>query len=151
MNNPMTRAASFYEQLSKSQQVDVRRGRLGSSGLWQMLIHIEKDRASDATLSMWVDLLIAMSGSAGHDGTPFGKALALTGWSEGRLNQLLSADKDTILVEMRRIGAYLKSYGQKADWDQAANLASALHYGDDESIKRARLRIAGAYYRQADK
>lgn len=142
----MHRAASFYEKLPKSQQVDVRRGRLGSIGLWQMLIHLEKDQSGPEKLRVWTELLIAMTNSSGYDGTSFGAALAKAGWSEMRLNQLLSAGPNTVLTELRRLGQYLKSKNQKADWNQAKSLAWAVHFGTTQERKEARLQVAQSYF-----
>lgn len=142
----MKRATQVYNNLPKSQQVDVRRGRAGSSGLWQMLIALEKDRSSGEKLMFWADLLIAMTNSYGYSERPFGAALAACDWSEMRLNQLLSAGPDTVLVELRRVGQYLKSNGQKANWNDAKNLAYATCFGDEQDRKKARLRIAQSYY-----
>lgn len=147
----MRRAANVYENLPKSQQVDVRRGRIGSTGLWQMMIALEKDRSSEEKLSFWTSLLIAMIQSEGYANIPFGKALQQAGWSETRLNQLLHAGPDSILTELRRLGQYLKSKNQKADWNQAKSLAWAVCFGTEQQIKTARLRIARSYFTSSDK
>jgi len=94
----------------------------------------------------WAALFMGMAHAAGpHDpGTPLGRALAESGWSELRFVRLMRARGDGLFEEVRRLAQYLSSKSQPADWTGMANL---LLDQDGEWAERHRRAIARDYYR----
>lgn len=76
----------------------------------------------------WAAILRAMAEGAPNPnafGTPFGKALAETGYAEPRFVRLLRADGDDLAREVRLAAVWLARAGAKASWVEPAELILA--------------------------
>jgi len=74
---------------------------------------------------------------------PLGKALAESGYSEARLDRLLSAEGEILSTLILRAARFLAAKGETCDWSDIARL---LLTGDPDKREKARLRIADYYY-----
>lgn len=100
----------------------------------------------NAALSAWAVLVCAMArgGPKSHQyGKPFGSALFESGYSEARLERLLSADADVQLTLFDSTSRFLAAKGASFDWTDAAALLFSKEEGRQE---RARRKIAESYY-----
>jgi CRISPR system Cascade subunit CasB len=88
---------------------------------------------------------LATLGKEGHDPRrPLGQALAESQFSEGRLEQLLSAPEDVRPDLFMSAVRFLAAKGERFDWrDGAAFLLTQ----DNEQRQRLNHRIAAAFYR----
>jgi CRISPR system Cascade subunit CasB len=114
--------------------------------LW--LRHVSEDLPNEAQTEAWMTLAwgLAISGEASHDPKrPLGQALAESGFSEGRLERLLSAPDDVRIELFMSAVRFLAAKGERFDWSEAARFLLAVDAAKRESIHR---RIAQAYYRQ---
>lgn len=89
---------------------------------------------------------LALSGQNSHrPDRPLGKALVESGYSEARLERLLSADAATQHALFASLIRFMNSKGEGFDWKDAARLLLVVNDDKREAIHRA---IASAYYRQ---
>jgi len=113
--------------------------------LW--LRHLGDDLPPEFQTPAWMTIAwgLATLGKEGHDPRrPLGQALAESQFSEGRLEQLLSAPEDVRPDLFMSAVRFLAAKGQRFDWrDGAAFLLTQ----DNEQRQRLNHRIAAAFYR----
>lgn len=113
--------------------------------LW--LRHLGRDLPHEPQTEAWAALAwgLATVGPGGHaPQRPFGQALAESGFSEGRLERLLSAPEDARLDLFMSAIRFLAAKGECFDWLEAAQFLLTHDADKREGIHR---RIASAYYR----
>jgi len=110
--------------------------------------HIEPRLGSEATSEpvqrTWATVLGSLALLKTGDVHP-GSALARVGYSELRLNRLLSARDERLLDEFRAAVRFLAAKKSAVDWPQFALLI--LHDPDSHTGDGVRRHLAGAYYR----
>jgi CRISPR system Cascade subunit CasB len=113
--------------------------------LW--LRHLGDDLPPEFQTPAWMTIAwgLATLGKEGHDPRrPLGQALAESKFSEGRLEQLLSAPEDIRPDLFMSAVRFLAAKGERFDWrDGAAFLLTQ----DNEQRQRLNHRIAAAFYR----
>jgi CRISPR system Cascade subunit CasB len=113
--------------------------------LW--LRHLGDDLPPEFQTPAWMTIAwgLATLGKEGHDPRrPLGQALAESQFSEGRLEQLLSAPEDVRPDLFMSAVRFLAAKGERFDWrDGAAFLLTQ----DNEQRQRLNHRIAAAFYR----
>ena len=113
--------------------------------LW--LRHLGDDLPPEFQTPAWMTIAwgLATLGKEGHDPRrPLGQALAESQFSEGRLEQLLSAPEDVRPDLFMSAVRFLAVKGERFDWrDGAAFLLTQ----DNEQRQRLNHRIAAAFYR----
>jgi CRISPR system Cascade subunit CasB len=113
--------------------------------LW--LRHLGDDLPPEFQTPAWMTIAwgLATLGKEGHDPRrPLGQALAESQFSEGRLEQLLSAPEDVRPDLFMSAVRFLAAKGERFDWrDGAAFLLTQ----DNEQHQRLNHRIAAAFYR----
>jgi CRISPR system Cascade subunit CasB len=113
--------------------------------LW--LRHLGDDLPPEFQTPAWMTIAwgLATLGKEGHDPRrPLGQALAESKFSEGRLEQLLSAPEDVRPDLFMSAVRFLAAKGERFDWrDGAAFLLTQ----DNEQRQRLNHRIAAAFYR----
>lgn len=113
--------------------------------LW--LRHFEDDPPHESRIGTWMGIVwgIATLGPDSHSASrPLGQALADAGFSEERLERLLSAP-DEIRIDMFISAVrYLAAKDAQFDWTEAATFLLTTDAGKRELINR---RIAQQYYR----
>lgn len=75
---------------------------------------------------------------------PAGRALAENGYSEKRLERLLSADGDVLRTLILRAARFLAAKGESVNWTDFARL---LLTKKRDSLEKAKMSIAADYYR----
>lgn len=113
--------------------------------LW--LRHLGDDLPEESQTEAWMTLAwgLATSGEASHDPRrPLGQALAESGFSEGRLERLLSAPDDLRIELFMSALRFLAAKGERFDWRDAAQFVLTRDHDKREAIHR---RIAAAYFR----
>jgi CRISPR system Cascade subunit CasB len=99
----------------------------------------------------WMTLVagIALMSPGGHrPDKPFGAALAEQGYSEARLERLLSTAGDTRRELLLRTLRFLSSKNASCDFVQVARL---LHARDSDVLEQCRRRIARDFYSKNEK
>lgn len=112
------------------------------------LRHMDADLPSDHQSKAWTLLAwgLATAGSGAHrPDRPLGRALAECGYSEARLERLLSADAEIQRPLFASLVRFMASKGEGFDWRDAARLLLVV---DDEKRESVHREIATAYYRQ---
>jgi CRISPR system Cascade subunit CasB len=113
--------------------------------LW--LRHLGDDLPPEFQTPVWMTIAwgLATLGKEGHDPRrPLGQVLAESQFSEGRLEQLLSAPEDIRPDLFMSAVRFLAAKGERFDWrDGAAFLLTQ----DNEQRQRLNHRIAAAFYR----
>jgi CRISPR system Cascade subunit CasB len=141
-----TRINKAYQNLSRGDQAELRRGTPGAAPFWRVLHQagIDLDTLVPRQAERWRVLLTALAHARRYDpNVPLGRALAEAGWSEVRFVRLMEAEPDTLGVLLRRCAQYLNNKQQAANWNDARKL---LFYAGEDA-ERERLRIARDYYR----
>lgn len=113
--------------------------------LW--LRYMDSDLPEESQTEAWMTLAwgLAMSGEASHDPKrPLGQALAESGFSEGRLERLLSAPDDVRIEIFMSAVRFLAAKGERFDWREAAQFVLTRDADKREAVHR---RIAAAYFR----
>lgn len=113
--------------------------------LW--LRHLGSDLPPENRTEAWMAIAwaIATLGEGCHDPKrPFGQALAESGYSEGRLERLLSAPDDVRIDLFMSAVRFLAAQGERFDGRDAAQLLLTLDADKREGLHR---RIATAYFR----
>ncbi len=117
--------------------------------LW--LRHLGSDLPAQQQTDAWMILAwgLATAGQGAHDPKrPLGQALAKSGYSEGRLERLLSAPDDVRLDLFMSTVRFLTTKGERFDWQDAALFLLTLDADKREGLHR---RIATSYYRNLSK
>lgn len=117
--------------------------------LW--LRHLGEEPPHEAQTEAWMTLAwgLAISGEGSHDPKrPLGQALAESGFSEGRLERLLSAPDDVRIELFMSAVRFLAAKGERFDWTQAARFLLTVDAAKRESIHRC---IALGYYRNFER
>lgn len=117
--------------------------------LW--LRHAGQELPSEAQVEVWMVLVwgLATMGSEAHrPGRPFGRALAESGYSEARVERLLSASEAPRVELFTSAIRFLASKGEAFDWLDAAVF---LLTSEESARERAHRRIAQAYFRHLPK
>lgn len=115
-----------------------------------MLRHVESAWQGESWLSDWRALIcaLAIQRDGGFDPSKaFGQALAEAGFSEHRLERLLSSSGETLRSLSLRAARQLASKAISADWRHLADLLFSRNPEIREQVKR---RIARSYYRKID-
>ena len=113
--------------------------------LW--LRHLGDDLPPEFQTPAWMTIAwgLATLGKEGHDPRrPLGQALAESQFSEGRLEQLLSAPEDVRPDLFMSAVRFLAVKGERFDWRDGAAFLLTL---DNEQRQRLNHRIAAAFYR----
>lgn len=113
--------------------------------LW--LRHLGSGLPAEERTETWMAIVwgIAISGAGCHDPRrPFGQALAESGFSEGRLERLLSAPDDVRIDLFISAVRFLAAKGERFDWRDAAQFLLTTDADKREGLHR---RIAAAYFR----
>jgi CRISPR system Cascade subunit CasB len=113
--------------------------------LW--LRHLGDDLPPEFQTPAWMTIAwgLATLGKEGHDPRrPLGQALAESQFSEGRIEQLLSAPEDVRLDLFMKAVRFLAAKGERFDWRDGAAFLLTL---DNEQRQRLNHRIAAAFYR----
>ncbi len=113
--------------------------------LW--LRHLGSDLPPEKLTEVWMVLVwgIASLGEKCHDPKrPFGQSLAESGYSEGRLERLLSAPDDVRIDVFMSAVRFLAAKGERFDGRDAAQFLLTIDADKRESLHR---RIAAAYFR----
>lgn len=113
--------------------------------LW--LRHIAEELPPSDQLEAWVALAwgLAMCGEGAHEPRrSLGQALAESGYSEGRLERLLSAPDDVRMELFMSAVRFLAAKGERFDWQDAAQFLLTHDRGKRDLLHR---RIAAAYFR----
>ncbi len=113
--------------------------------LW--LRHIDPDLPSEAQTTAWMGIVwgLATCGEGCHDlSRPWGQVLAESGFSEGRLERLLSAPQDLRIDLFMSAIRFLAAKGEHFNWVDAALF---LLTEDPDKRERLNRHIATAYYR----
>lgn len=145
------------EALSAGERSAIRRHTADTrlaAAFWRFLFAIDEDstllQLGDAESERtWAALISSMAQVIGTDPSmhdrslPLGTALATCGWSDTRLRQLLGARPPTLFQHVRRMGSFLASKGQRADWSDVARLLLFIDGPRGETI---RMNIARRYY-----
>jgi CRISPR system Cascade subunit CasB len=144
-------AAIWAEHYSNGERAALRRWSpeqpipLAFYRLW--LRHLGDDLPPEFQTPAWMTIAwgLATLGKEGHDPRrPLGQALAESKFSEGRLEQLLSAPEDIRPDLFMSAVRFLAAKGERFDWrDGAAFLLTQ----DNEQRQRLNHRIAAAFYR----
>jgi CRISPR system Cascade subunit CasB len=95
----------------------------------------------------WMTILAGMAimvPAANSRGNPAGKMLGESGYSESRLERLLSAEGDVLETLVLRVARFAAAKAQPIDWTQLAQLLLAKN---PERADAIRMRIAKDYYR----
>lgn len=122
---------------------------LGFYRLW--LRHAEQELPAETHAEVWMVLvwgLATMGAEAHRPGRPFGRALAESGYSEARVERLLSASEGPRIELFMSTIRFLASKGEAFDWLDAAVFLLA---SDGSVRERAHRRIAQAYFRHSPK
>jgi CRISPR system Cascade subunit CasB len=112
--------------------------------LW--LRHLGDDLPPEFQTPAWMTIAwgLATLGKEGHDPSrPLGQALAESKFSEGRLEQLLSAPEDKRPDLFMRAVRFLAAKGERFDWRDGAAFLLTKDQDRRESLCR---RIATAFY-----
>lgn len=89
----------------------------------------------------------AAGGGSAHDGnTPVGRALHQMGYSESRLNRLLTAREEMLHTLLSRMFRMTAANDQKFSWSEMARFIRNSDY-NEISAEQGRRRIASYYYR----
>lgn len=117
--------------------------------LW--LRHLETDLPSQPQTESWMAVVwgLATMGTGAHDPMrPLGRALAESGYSEGRLERLLSAPQDVLTEMLMDAVRFLATKHERFNWVDAAIFLLTEDAEKREGIHR---RIALAFYRHLPK
>lgn len=112
-----------------------------------VLRHVDPPLQADSLMKVWRTLIcsLAIQRDGGFDpARPLGQSLAETGYSEKRLERLLSASGETLYRLALRAARQIAAKGVSADWRQMADLLFSRDPGGRETVNR---RIARDYYR----
>ncbi|GIX30348.1 MAG: hypothetical protein KatS3mg124_0820 [Porticoccaceae bacterium] len=113
--------------------------------LW--LRHLRDELPNESQTEAWMTLAwgLAVCGADSHDPKrPLGQALAESLFSEGRLEQLLSAPEGVRTHLFMRAVRFLAAKGERFDWCDAAQF---LLTHDSDKRERIHRRIAATFYR----
>jgi CRISPR system Cascade subunit CasB len=113
--------------------------------LW--LRHLGTEPPPERQTEAWMAIAwgMAICGEGCHDPKrPFGQALAESGYSEGRLERLLSAPADVRLDLFMSAVRFLAAKSERFDWRDAAQFLLTHDADKREALHR---RIAAAYFR----
>lgn len=139
--NDLEYAAELIGRLPKRDRAELRRPG-HCPALWKVLVRMDKAESDYHEPYEWERrwrVLLRCIARTGQGAKPLGKALAETGWSEGRLFRLLEASEEGLYDQIRFAAAYLESKDARPDWTQFHDL---LIYNNE----RARHAIARSYY-----
>jgi CRISPR system Cascade subunit CasB len=117
--------------------------------LW--LHHLDSELPPESQTMAWMALvwgLAAMGQKAYDAGRPFGQALAKSKFSEGRLDQLLSAPEDARIDLFMSAVRFLASKGEGFDWTEGARF---LLTEDAEKRETLHRRLAADFYKALPK
>jgi CRISPR system Cascade subunit CasB len=113
--------------------------------LW--LRHLGSELPPEPQTEAWMTIAwgLATCGQDSHDPQrPLGRALAEAGYSEGRLERLLSAPEDVRVDLFMSAVRFLAAKGERFDWQDAAQFLLTRDVEKREVLHR---RIAAAFYR----
>lgn len=113
--------------------------------LW--LRHLGSELPREVQTNAWMAVAwgLATMGSGAHEpGRPLGKAFAESGYSEGRLERLLSAPEDVRIYLFTDAVRFLAAKHEHFNWVEAARFLLTEDRDKRESIHRS---IAQAFYR----
>lgn len=117
--------------------------------LW--LRHLDSELPAPQQTEAWMTLAwgLATAGADAHlPRHPFGQALAVAGFSEGRLERLLSAPDDVRPDLFMSAVRFLAARHERFDWCDAAQFLLTVDGDKRESLHR---RIAAAFFRHLPK
>ena len=124
---------------------------------WEACISLGIDNAAPGLVETWAGIfqMIAKgtkinetAAVSPHDGTvPFGRALAIGGYSESRLKTLLNAGESSVADLLDRATGFLYANGERFNWNDAARLAMTKHRRVEDR-ERDRMKVARDYYRE---
>jgi len=136
--NKMAQAAGIYQEMSRGQQAEVRRGAL-SRPFWEIVHHVEGSSVTDATVKKWQALCRVIATAEFAFEPSFGRALSRADLSEQRFAKLLEAREEQLPRLLRSAAQQLAAAGQPA------NLQGAywLLFSSSEST---RIRIAQDFF-----
>jgi CRISPR system Cascade subunit CasB len=113
--------------------------------LW--LRHLDSDLPVEGQAEAWMTLAwgLATCGAGCHDlKRPLGRALAEAGFSEARLERLLSAPPDLRVDLFMSAARFVAAKAERFDWRDAAQFLLTLDANKREGLNR---RIAETYFR----
>lgn len=112
--------------------------------LW--LRYLDRELPPEGDTEAWMTIAwgIAISGEGCHDPKhPLGQAFAESGYSEGRLERLLSAPEDVRIDLFMTAVRFLATKGKRFDWREATQFLLTRDADKRENLHR---RIASAYF-----
>lgn len=135
--------------LARLRRLDPQRADTWPTDFWKLFsAHIEPLLGEEATTELvqrrWATILGAFA-QVDPGGPHPGTALAQVGYSELRLNRLLSARDDRLLDEFRAAARFLAAKKMPVDVGQLARLV--LYDPDSSAGDGVRRHLAGAYFR----
>lgn len=113
--------------------------------LW--LRHLDSDLPSEQQTEAWMTIAwgLAVLGAGSHEPKrPLGQALSESGFSEGRLERLLSSPDDVRTDLFMSAIRFLAAHRERFNWREGAWF---LLTGDSDKRERIHRRIAQAFYR----
>ena len=158
----LVNAGQHIETLTKSDLTDLRRMSLDDPAPATLLLMDNEGMLAqwaqdEAIFHKWILILHGLalmtprfSGNrslSAHDGgTPVGKALFQAGYSETRLNRLLTAREETLHTLLSRMFRVMAAANQRFSWREMVRLIRSSDY-DEIQAEQQRQRIASDYYR----
>ncbi|MDR3518480.1 MAG: type I-E CRISPR-associated protein Cse2/CasB [Azospirillaceae bacterium] len=120
---------------------------------WPLFFEVvDPEAKGESTERAWAIIVqaMAMMGPEAHQGgRRAGRALADSGYPEGRFVRLLRGSGEALATEVRTLSRWCLAKGLGFDWTDLAALILARQAGDPERADRAVLRLARSYFQPA--